>query len=1068
MKVFKSILFLLLVFAFGLIVFACDLTPKELKITNAKEQMEIGEELELKVSIDSADITVTSSDDTIISCEGLKIKALKDGNVIITVKAGDLKATVSIAVVSSQYTVTFKGKGDTILASVKVKKGENATAPVVTDEAFDGWDKDFTNVQSDLVVNAKYKSEILHTVVFMDSKTEEVISVQEVKDGEAAVAPEITDALFIEWDQEFDNVKEDLIIYTVYGKSSKITYFLSGGSFENPEDKITSYIEGVELELKKPVKEGYSFNGWTKVKGGTDYIKVISANETGDISLYASWREKSILVEFDFNGCTSTEYFIAQKDKATATMYVDNYEYNGGAFWSSENYAKYSFIGTRNCDPGATFSDRIYIAKDSETGFYKIIKTLANGTGSSWPTGAEFVITVSSSYKAGSGFSGLHAQFGKLGDDVGHYVIFDGDFKEATLTNRVNVYIFKDLPTDTITVEMKKGDRLFTGLKVLGGTFEGWADPDGNIITSVDQIKEDEIKLTAQIKLENPVTAINVTSIPTEMLTGRTEQIVASVEPATAYFKQIFYSSSNTDVLTVSDSGLLTAVNAGTATITMVDYVKKIKVEKEITVYPINCIDVKFEGANGEEYNGILKVGGTVTIKPESYGKNLAQSSFTFVSSDPGVLTVSTSGVITAVANGKANVKITDSAVEGFEVNITVIVQDLTSEEKLDKVLALLAENNFAVVEAGNISLMDNGSKREYVSTYGSVNRYLFDPFVVDNTYKEVAKQTIASHDAGYNCKLRTDWHGGVEFVTVHDTATTTGTVQSIGNYMATGETSIHYTVGNDQILSVIPEEYIAYHAGDGTGTQFKWYDTGVAATDNSAPEFDMVQSGGKYYFVVNGVTTTIECPTGNGSRNIQNPSKKNFAHLGPVWKIENGKYYMGTTWVDFSQVAAGTIGSHGGNNNSIGIEMCVNYSGDIYDTWQRTAQLVADICLRHNLDLTRVKQHNTWTGKNCPQCLIAADYWWGFMKMVEINYILMKDYSDVEITMTSNDPRIVDNTGRVIAKPATTTTVSYTVTVKCGESTKSMTLYSVVPGTTTWEQWDGVYPSSKGWKWGE
>lgn len=176
----------------------------------------------------------------------------------------------------------------------------------------------------------------------------------------------------------------------------------------------------------------------------------------------------------------------------------------------------------------------------------------------------------------------------------------------------------------------------------------------------------------------------------------------------------------------------------------------------------------------------------------------------------------------------------------------------------------------------------------------------------------------------------------------------------------------------------------------------------------------------------------------------------------------------MGTTWVDFSQRAAGTIGSHGGNNNSIGIEMCVNYSGDIYDTWQRTAQLVADICLRHNLDLTRVKQHNTWTGKNCPQCLIAADYWWGFMKMVEINYILMKDYSDVEITMKSNNPTIVDNTGRVITKPATTTTVSYDVTVKCGEDTKTMTLYSVIPGSTTWEQWDGVYPSSKGWKWGE
>ena len=364
---------------------------------------------------------------------------------------------------------------------------------------------------------------------------------------------------------------------------------------------------------------------------------------------------------------------------------------------------------------------------------------------------------------------------------------------------------------------------------------------------------------------------------------------------------------------------------------------------------------------------------------------------------------------------------------------------------------------------------MDNGSKRDYVSTYGSVNRYLFSPFVIDDTYTKVAQNQIASHEAGWNCKLRTDWHGGVEFVTVHDTATVTGTVQNQGQYLSsTGNISIHYTVGDDQILSVIPETYIAYHAGDGTGTQFKWYDTGVSATDNSAPEFDMVQSGGKYYFVVNGVTTEIECPISNGSRTISNPSKANFSHLGPVWKIENGKYYMGTTWVDFSQTAAGTIGSHGGNNNSIGIEMCVNHSGDIYDTWQRTAQLVADICIRNNLDLTRVKQHNTWTGKNCPQCLIAADYWWGFMKMVEVNYILMKDYSDVKITMTVPEGEThIDSTGRVIRAEQKSVTVSYNVTVECGGTSKTITLYSVIPGLTTWTQLDGIYPSRRSWKWG-
>jgi len=162
--------------------------------------------------------------------------------------------------------------------------------------------------------------------------------------------------------------------------------------------------------------------------------------------------------------------------------------------------------------------------------------------------------------------------------------------------------------------------------------------------------------------------------------------------------------------------------------------------------------------------------------------------------------------------------------------------------------------------------------------------------------------------------------------------------------------------------------------------------------------------------------------------------------------------------------MAIGAISSHGGNNNSIGIEMCVNVSSDMYDTLQRTAQLVADILIRNNLDLSRVKMHNTWSGKNCPQVLRAGSYWWDFIEMVKLHYIIMKDYADVKIEMKSNNPDIVDETGRVYNAPTTTTSVSYDLTVSCGETSKTMTLYNIVPGTTTWSQWNGTYPSKQIW----
>ena len=136
---------------------------------------------------------------------------------------------------------------------------------------------------------------------------------------------------------------------------------------------------------------------------------------------------------------------------------------------------------------------------------------------------------------------------------------------------------------------------------------------------------------------------------------------------------------------------------------------------------------------------------------------------------------------------------------------------------------------------------------------------------------------------------------------------------------------------------------------------------------------------------------------------------------MGLAFKIVDGQYYMGTTWWCYSQVAEGRICSKGGNLNSIGIESAVNPESNLWYTWQRTAQLVADILLRNDLDTTRVKMHNTWSGKNCPQTMISGSYWDSFMEMVELQYEIQKNYSNAKISIQSNNPDIIDNTGRVI-----------------------------------------------------
>ena len=1055
-KNLKSILIFVL-FLLSITLLACDqgLVPA-ITITNPLSKMEVGETVELECTVSNfeGELHLTSSDPSVILVEANKLTALKEGSAVITVKAGSTEAKLPIKVSVVEYTVTFVGNDGSELKVQTVKKGEDATAPVVNDPLFIGWDKEFTNVTSDLTVNALYGKEF--TVKFIGKDGQE-LKVEKVAEGKAATAPEVTDEMFKGWDKDFSNVTSDLVVTAQYKKYSKINYLLYGGAFKEGEEGVTSYLEGEVVVLSSPIKAGYDFVGWATSTTSTDYFTEISADQTGNLVLYAIWEKAgSRVITFDFNGGVSDELYVADKENAVASITINNFNNSDGAFWGG-GYSSYVYMTDGSKDPGATFSDRIYIGKDSETGLWKIISILTSGA-SSWPSGAEYVITISSSY---SGYRTVHAEVLKLAE--GMTVVFDGNYKTFCGSNPGKVYFFDKAPTITSITLSSDDTKEFITPSLLGAKFLGWFDEDGNEIKKFEDATSKKLTVKAKWEMLNPVTDITITEICEEMTTASTFQIVASVVPADAYFKQILYSTSDPDVVSVDANGKLTSLNAGTAVITITDYVKNIKIEKTITVYAIDSIDIQFE----KGFDGVLNVGETVQLTPVALGKGVNNPTFTFKSSDANILEVSATGLVTAKALGTATIEITDNTGSNYKLTVGLTVDPLTTEQSIDKIIALIAKNNFATIETGNMCLYNDGTDRYYDSMYGSVNKYLFSPYVINTQYAATAEANSGGHK---DRRFTGGFDDSIQFVTVHDTATLTGTVASIASNMASGGTSIHYTTGNDAIYQVVPEKYIAYHAGDGTGTPFKWYPSGVTATGvdvndyNTYPTWDIVNEGGKWYWVINGTKSNIEAPISNGTKTISSPSKANITDLGPAWKVVDGEFYLGTTWVDFSQMAIGAISSHGGNNNSVGIEMCVNISGDIYDTLQRTAQLVADILIRNNLDLSRVKMHNTWSGKNCPQVLRAGNYWWNFIDMVALNYEIMKNYPTAEITMVSDNPTIVDNTGRVIKAPNTTTTVSYTVTVKLDGQTKTIKLYSVVPGATTWQQWNGTYPSKQIW----
>ncbi|CDQ39565.1 N-acetylmuramoyl-L-alanine amidase [Virgibacillus salexigens] len=68
------------------------------------------------------------------------------------------------------------------------------------------------------------------------------------------------------------------------------------------------------------------------------------------------------------------------------------------------------------------------------------------------------------------------------------------------------------------------------------------------------------------------------------------------------------------------------------------------------------------------------------------------------------------------------------------------------------------------------------------------------------------------------------------------------------------------------------------------------------------------------------------------------------------------------------------TDGSNGpGNTTGVAIEICINRDGDYRKAVQNAAELVGHLMDKHNLGISKVKQHHDFYNKNCPAQLRAG-----------------------------------------------------------------------------------------------
>lgn len=139
-----------------------------------------------------------------------------------------------------------------------------------------------------------------------------------------------------------------------------------------------------------------------------------------------------------------------------------------------------------------------------------------------------------------------------------------------------------------------------------------------------------------------------------------------------------------------------------------------------------------------------------------------------------------------------------------------------------------------------------------------------------------------------------------------------------------------------------------------------------------------------------------------------------------------DGSRVYGTTWYSSTYNKADCIG--GGNRNSIGIESCINHGSDYNDTMRILAKLVAELLLEYNLSTDRIKQHNDFSGKDCPGVIRHCKRWDEFKNLVKLEYFAKTELQGVEFEWTSLCPEILDNTGHILQNDGSSFQISYKV----------------------------------------
>ncbi len=200
-------------------------------------------------------------------------------------------------------------------------------------------------------------------------------------------------------------------------------------------------------------------------------------------------------------------------------------------------------------------------------------------------------------------------------------------------------------------------------------------------------------KAVIEVTVIRPATSVSLTFSSITLNAGKKKTLEATVKPLTATYKTVKWKSSNKKVAKVSSKGVVTAVAAGTATITCTSTDGYASAKCKVTVTQPTT------GIKASSSKTSVKIGTPKTLKVTVTPSDASNKNVVWTSADTKIATVDEKGVVKGLKKGK--VKITARTADGLHsTEITVTVKKPVKSVSVNKTSLTINVGKTSVLKA--------------------------------------------------------------------------------------------------------------------------------------------------------------------------------------------------------------------------------------------------------------------------------------------------------------------------------------------------------------------------------